>query len=88
MLSSLAHKVTLSFPHCKHPFTVSTDASSVGIAGVLSQVIDNHYRPSAVKSRAFTKSEHNYSTYEHELLAVIYSLQQFKPYKPTSCIFQ
>jgi hypothetical protein len=76
----VAHKVTLSFPDYKLPFTISTDASSVGIAGVLSQVIDNYERPIAFTSRVLTKSERNYSTFERELLDVIYSLQQFKPY--------
>jgi hypothetical protein len=76
----LAHKITLSFPNYDYPFIIATDASSVGVSGVLSQIIDGCERPVAFTSRVLSKTEKNYSTYERELIGILFSLQQFRPY--------
>ena len=69
----------LAFPNfstAASPFVVYTDASSIGIGAVLEQ--DNHVI--AYASRALTKSEKQYSVIQHECLALVYALKQFRHY--------
>lgn len=58
------HKITLSFPNYDYLFIIVTDASSVGVSGVLSQIIDGCERHVAFASRVLSKTEKNYSTYK------------------------
>ncbi|XP_041451297.1 uncharacterized protein LOC121404945 [Drosophila obscura] len=55
-----------------------TDASAVGLAGVLLQ--KDEMKPIAYYSRATSKAEKNYHSYELEALAVVESLERFKYY--------
>jgi hypothetical protein len=57
-----------------------TDASSVGLAGVLLQREEDQLKPIAYYSRATSKPEKNYHSYELEALAVVESLERFKYY--------
>lgn len=59
---------------------VYTDASSVGLAGVLLQMEDENLQPIAYFSRATSKTEKNFHSYELEALAVVESLERFKYY--------
>ena len=45
--TALTENVLLAYPQFDLPFIVATDASDVGIAAVLSQVIDGQERPIA-----------------------------------------
>jgi hypothetical protein len=60
---------------------VATDASKVGIAGVLLQEdYDGHLRPCAYKARKLKDVETRYSAYDKEALAIysggcLYSLE-------------
>lgn len=66
----------LRLPDMTKPFTVVTDASTVGCGAVLLQ--DDH--PIAFESRKFTPAECNYSTTEQEMLAAYYALQRWRCY--------
>src|SRR5205085_11968746 len=59
----------LAFPDFSKPFILSTDASGVGLGGVLSQVDDdNKEHPIAYCSRVLSQAERKYSTTEKEML--------------------
>ena len=62
-------------------FRLQTDASDVGISGVLYQ-LDGRGEPRIVSlvSRVLPKCEINYNTTEKELLAIIYSVMKFRTY--------
>lgn len=63
------------------PLILSTDASNVAIAGILSHKFPNNTtKPIAFISRALSKSERNYSTLEKEALAIIFSVTKLKQY--------
>lgn len=60
---------------------VSTDASNVGIAGVLSQVDSKgDERPVAFCSRSLSPAERKYSVLDKEALALVYSVKYFHQY--------
>lgn len=69
---------------------VHTDASSIGVAGVLMQKqADGNFKPVAYASRQTTPAESKYHSYELEALAVVMSLQKFRIYllgKPFSVV--
>lgn len=66
----------LAYPDFEKKFTLTTDASGVSIASVLSQ--SGH--PIAYYSRTLNSAERNYSTIERELLAIVDSTKHFRPY--------
>lgn len=70
----------LRYPDLRHPFSVATDASNVGIGAVLYQVINGETHHIAFMARALSKSERNYSTTKRELLAIVYALDKFHKY--------
>lgn len=58
-----------------------TDASKVGVGGILLQVQSNgELKPVQYYSRSTTKEEQNYHSYELETLAVVNSLKKFRVY--------
>lgn len=66
-------------PEMQHE--VHTDASAVGIAGVLMQINNNgEKRPVAYFSRKTNSLEINYHSYELETLAVVESVERFRVY--------
>ena len=70
----------LQYPDFSRPFIVSSDASNYGLGGVLSQNIDGKVLPIAYASRTLSDTEVNYSTIEKELLAILFSVETFRPY--------
>lgn len=70
----------LRLPDFDQEFTIETDASGVGLGGVLSQKHGNTYKPIAFFSKHLSKVERNYSTSERELLAIVLSVEYFKQY--------
>ena len=62
------------------PFVLDTDASGVGVGGVLSQVGADGERVVAYFSRVFNKAERRYCVTRRELLAVLLSVRHFKYY--------
>ena len=70
----------LTYPDFKSPFIVATDASSIAVGGVLSQVQGGAEKVIAYWSRQLQRAERNYSTIEREALAVVASIKEFYPY--------
>ena len=65
-----------SFTPTSSEFVLQTDASAIGLGAVLEQ--QGH--PIAYASQSLTSSEHNYSVIQHECLAIVYALKQFRYY--------
>jgi len=57
-----------------------TDASELAVGAVLSQHQNGREIVIAYWSRQLTKPEHNYSTIEREVLAVVGAIREFYPY--------
>ncbi|CAB0031393.1 unnamed protein product, partial [Trichogramma brassicae] len=70
----------LIFPDFDKPFTLTTDASDLAIAAVLSQEKDGFDHPVGYLSRVLNKAEVNYSTTEKECLAALYAMYHYRPY--------
>ncbi|CAF2400326.1 unnamed protein product [Rotaria sp. Silwood2] len=60
---------------------ISTDASNMGIGGVLHQVTSNgHLQPIQYLSRSLSKREQKYSVVEKECLAMVWCITKLRPY--------
>lgn len=70
----------LQFPDWNLPFILTTDASSVALGAVLSQISEGKDHPIAFASRTLSATEQRYATIEKELLAIVYACTHFKPY--------
>jgi hypothetical protein len=66
----------LKIPDFSKPFTIVTDASQVGLGGVLLQ----ENQPCAFESKKFSVAECNYTTTERELLAVVHCYTKWRVY--------
>ena len=78
--TALIEAHVLSYPDLTLPFILDTDASSVGIGAVLSQVVEGRERPVAYFSTALSQAQHNYCVTRRELLAVVQAVKRFHPY--------
>ena len=74
----LTHAPLLIYPDYTQEFVLCTDASDIGLGGVLMQHRDGGLKPIAYTSRLCTSAERNYSVTERETLAVIYCLEHFR----------
>lgn len=74
ILEELNKDICLSYPDYKLPFQLQTDASDVGMGGVLKQ----NNKLIALYSKKFSAVQQRYTVSEKELLAVIESLKYFK----------
>lgn len=70
----------LAAPDYSKPFIIQTDASDRGIGGVLVQGEGENEHPIAFVSRSLNRCERNYSVTERECLAVVFSIEKFRPY--------
>lgn len=77
---ALCREPILQYPDFTKTFIVTTDASDTAIGGVLSQGTAGKDMPISYVSRLLNPAEQNYSTIEKELLAIVYCVQQFRPY--------
>ena len=78
---SLIKAPVMSYPRFDREFIVYTDASNIGVGGVLSQRDDHgHEKVIAYASRTFHGSERNWSTTEKEAYAIVWSLDYFSAY--------
>ena len=70
----------LAFPNFGLPFILTTDASKLAIAAVLSQVQDGVERPIAFASRQKNTPEQAYTASESEMLALVWATKFFRCY--------
>ena len=70
----------LAYPNFDLPFILTTDASKVAVAAILSQVQNGLERPVAYASRQLNKPEQAYSESEAELLALVRAAKHFRCY--------
>jgi hypothetical protein len=76
----LANPPVLAHPNFNKQFTVSTDASEIGIGVILSQESDKGEKPIAFYSRLLNIHEKNYSATEKECLGLVYGIAMCRPY--------
>ena len=83
----MCRKPILRQPNYDNPFFLLTDASAYGVGAVLSQEGETNPRsqkpflhPIAYYSSTFIPAERNYDIYERELLAVLKSLEHWRPH--------
>ena len=70
----------LGYPRPGEMFIVDTDASNVGIGGVLSHVQDGSEHVIAYFSKTLSKAERNYCVTRRKLLAIVKTLEHFHKY--------
>ncbi len=75
---ALTHAPILAFPDYMLPFTMCTDASSLGIMVLMQTKEGKRPRSIAYASRVITSAESKYSVTHHETLAVVWALQHFR----------
>jgi hypothetical protein len=68
----------LAYQNFDQQFILTTDASKVAVAAVLSQAQNGTERPIAYASRQMNKAEQAYSASEAELLAVAWAAKERK----------
>ena len=78
---SLTQAPVLRLPDFNKELVVSCDSSATAIGGVISQLQDGAELPIAYASRTLSKAEKNYSTTDRELLALVWSVKQFRMYR-------
>jgi hypothetical protein len=78
--SKLSSTPLLAFLDFKVPFILTTDASTVGLGAVLSQVQKGIERPVSFASRQLNKAERAYSVSELETLAVVWVTKYYRCY--------
>ena len=77
----MVNALILVFRDWKKEFHVHVDASCIALGAVLIQASGGELdHPIAFTSRRLFKAEKNYSTTEHEGLAMVYVFQKFRHY--------
>ena len=70
----------LSYPDFDKPFTVTTDASQLGLGSVMSQEKDGKTVPIAFASRALRGAEVNWCARELETLGIVWTVEHFREF--------
>ncbi len=74
----LSSSPVLIFPDYSKEFILCTDASDIGLGGILMQERNGKPQPITYASRLCTTAERNYSITERETLSVIYCLEKWR----------
>ena len=77
---ALTSDAILKHPDWDSPFEIHTDASHKGLGAVLCQRVDGKERVISYASRAISKTEAPYSTWELECLAMVWATRLFRMY--------
>lgn len=80
ILSELSKNAVLAHFNHKDPIMVKTDASGVGVAGMLLQKQDSDWKVVTCCSRSLSTSESNYGITDLEGLAVMYTITKLRHY--------
>jgi len=78
MKDKLCTMPVLAYPNFELPFILTTDASKIAVAAILSQVQNGVERPIAYASRQMNKAEQAYTASEAELLALVWATKYFR----------
>ena len=70
----------LRIPDFEKQFVVTTDASDVAVGAILEQNFGFGLQRIAFASRKLNATEIRYSTYERELLGIVWAIGQWKHY--------
>lgn len=76
----LTSEPILSNPDYGQPFIIQCDASDTGVGGVLMQGKGDDERIIAFMSQKLSSTQQKYHTTERECLAVVLSIEKFRPY--------
>jgi len=79
-LQALCTTPVLGYPQPGVKFITDTDASNIGISGVISQVQDGSEQVVSYFSKSLSKAERNYCVTRQELLAIVKTLVHFYGY--------
>lgn len=77
---SISEDTLLALPDRSSPFILTTDASSVGVGAILSQIQNGEERIVAFYSSLHKPAETRYSVTDQELLAVVSAIKYFRQY--------
>ena len=75
LVEIMCSDLVLRLPNLELDFEVTCDASDLGYAAVLEQEFDSEDRSIAFYFKCYTKSQHNYSTSEKELLCIVMAVE-------------
>ena len=78
--SALTNDPVMAFPDWTREFIITTDASILGLGGILSQIYPEGERVIEYASRATTDTESRYGISELECLAVMWAVDKFGMY--------
>ena len=78
MKDKLCTMPVLAYPNFELQFILTTDASKIAVAAILSQVQNGVEQPIAYASRQMNKAEQVYTASEAELLAFVWATQYFR----------
>ena len=76
----LINAPVLAYPDFTQPFILQTDASGVGISGILCQRIDGKEKVILYLSRTLTSGERKWHARELEALTIMWSCETLRPY--------
>jgi hypothetical protein len=77
---SLTKAPILKYPNFNKIFYIYSDASMLGVGGMLAQKYGNEEFPIAYFSKKFTLGESRKSVIEQELLGIFFTIKHFNPY--------
>jgi hypothetical protein len=77
---ALAAPLPLHRPDPTRPYVLQTDASSIGMAAVLYQEVDQQRHVIAYASSRFNATEQKYHSNEQECLALVWGIRKYRPY--------
>lgn len=80
LIQKLISAPVLQYPNFTETFILTTDASQYVIGNILYQGPLGRDRPIAYASHTLNKAEQVYSTTEKELLSIVWSIKNFRPY--------